>query len=196
MSTTPQEKPTKKLTAKQKRFCQEYVKNFNATQSAITAGYSPRTAHSTGSENLTKPEIKAYLSKIQNKRLEENRVEAKQVLQRTFELANSNIVPVLEAIREDKLSELPIAVQKTIKTIRWKKQAIPDRNGNVEENESWMISLHEVNQPLTLLWKHLGLAMQDTEAIAALQTYGKVTKTQEGFKFEYADCGDDEDDED
>ncbi len=47
------------LTAKQQRFVEEYLIDLNATQAAIRAGYSAKTAASIGSENLTKPEIAA-----------------------------------------------------------------------------------------------------------------------------------------
>ena len=50
-----------KLTAKQQRFCDEYLIDLNATQAAIRAGYSKRTAYSIGIENLKKPEIKNYI---------------------------------------------------------------------------------------------------------------------------------------
>lgn len=49
------------LTAKQKRFCEEYLISGNATDAAIKAGYSEKTARSVGSENLTKPDIKNYI---------------------------------------------------------------------------------------------------------------------------------------
>jgi phage terminase small subunit len=49
------------LTPKQKKFCDEYIKSGNAKQSAIKAGYSPKTAKSIGQENLTKPDLKAYI---------------------------------------------------------------------------------------------------------------------------------------
>jgi phage terminase small subunit len=48
----------KKMTEKQKRFCDEYLVDLNATQAAIRAGYSKKTAYSIGVENLKKPEIK------------------------------------------------------------------------------------------------------------------------------------------
>ena len=51
-----------KLTAKQKKFANNYIETGNATQSAIDAGYSKKTAKSVGSENLTKPDIKAYIA--------------------------------------------------------------------------------------------------------------------------------------
>ena len=51
----------KKLTAKQQRFCDEYLIDLNATQAAIRAGYSKKTAYSIGEENLKKPELKKYI---------------------------------------------------------------------------------------------------------------------------------------
>lgn len=53
------------LSKKQKRFCEEYVIDWNATRAAKAAGYSAKTAGSIGSENLTKPEITAYIEEIQ-----------------------------------------------------------------------------------------------------------------------------------
>lgn len=50
-----------KMTKKQKLFCDEYLIDLNATQAAIRAGYSEKTAYSIGNENLTKPEIKKYI---------------------------------------------------------------------------------------------------------------------------------------
>lgn len=51
------------LTDKQKRFCDEYLCDMNATQAAIRAGYSKRTAYRTGADNLKKPQIRAYIDK-------------------------------------------------------------------------------------------------------------------------------------
>jgi phage terminase small subunit len=53
------------LTDKQQRFVEEYLVDMNATQAAIRAGYSERTAGSIGHENLTKPEIKEAIEKAQ-----------------------------------------------------------------------------------------------------------------------------------
>lgn len=49
------------MNARQKRFCDEYLIDCNATQAAIRAGYSPKTAKNIGNENLTKPDLKAYI---------------------------------------------------------------------------------------------------------------------------------------
>ena len=51
------------MTKKQKRFVEEYLIDLNATQAAIRAGYSPDTAKSIGSENLTKPDLQARIAK-------------------------------------------------------------------------------------------------------------------------------------
>ena len=58
------------LTDKQRRFCEEYVIDWNATRSAIAAGYSEKTASETGYENLRKPQIAEYIDQIKS-RLEE-----------------------------------------------------------------------------------------------------------------------------
>lgn len=50
-----------KLTAKQQRFCDEYLIDLNATAAAIRAGYSEKTAYRTGADNLRKPQIKKYI---------------------------------------------------------------------------------------------------------------------------------------
>lgn len=47
-----------KLTEKQQRFVDEYLIDLNATQAAIRAGYSVKTADAIGCENLTKPCLK------------------------------------------------------------------------------------------------------------------------------------------
>lgn len=50
-----------KMTAKQMRFCDEYLIDLNATQAAIRAGYSKKTARKIGQENLTKRDIRQYI---------------------------------------------------------------------------------------------------------------------------------------
>ena len=52
-----------KLTPKQKRFCEEYLKSGNATEAAKKAGYKEKAAHSMGAENLRKPAISAYIKR-------------------------------------------------------------------------------------------------------------------------------------
>jgi len=55
----------KKLTYKQKLFCNFYIEKWNATDAAKRAGYSEKTAFQIGTENLKKPYIQEYITEIQ-----------------------------------------------------------------------------------------------------------------------------------
>lgn len=54
-----------KLTAKQQKFCDEYLVDLNATQAAIRAGYSKHTANEQGAQNLAKLSIREYIEEKQ-----------------------------------------------------------------------------------------------------------------------------------
>lgn len=79
------------LTDKQRIFINEYLKTFNATQAAINAGYSEKTARSIGSENLTKPDIRAEI----DARIAENTMSANEVLMRLTEIGRADIDDVM-----------------------------------------------------------------------------------------------------
>ncbi len=53
------------LIAKHKRFCREYVLDYNATQAYIRAGYSKNGAGPSGFQLLKKPKIKEYIAEIE-----------------------------------------------------------------------------------------------------------------------------------
>jgi phage terminase small subunit len=67
------------LTAKQKKFCKEYMVDCNAKQAAIRAGYSRRTAKSIGQENLTKPDLAEFIQVLRDKQSEDTGITAKYV---------------------------------------------------------------------------------------------------------------------
>ena len=69
-----------KMTAKQMRFCDEYLIDLNATQAAIRAGYSEKTAKSIGQENLTKPDIQKFIKKRMDEKEEELIADQDEVL--------------------------------------------------------------------------------------------------------------------
>lgn len=70
-----------KLTEKQKRFADEYIISGNATQSAIKAGYSKKTAAVIGTENLIKPNIKNYIDERLEELKSERTADAQEVLE-------------------------------------------------------------------------------------------------------------------
>ena len=69
-----------KLTPKQQRFVEEYLVDLNATQAAIRAGYSERTAEVIGHENLRKPKIQGFIDKALAERTERTQITADKVL--------------------------------------------------------------------------------------------------------------------
>jgi len=79
---------SRKLTDKQKQFILEYMKDLNATQAAIRAGYSAKTAKVIGHETLTKPYIAERLDAEIKKRSERVKVTADDVLKDIIEIKN------------------------------------------------------------------------------------------------------------
>ncbi|PHP66715.1 terminase small subunit [Zhengella mangrovi] len=68
------------LTAKQRRFVDEYLVDLNATQAAIRAGYSAKTAAAVGHENLKKPDIAAAVQERQAKAAERAQITVDNVI--------------------------------------------------------------------------------------------------------------------
>lgn len=75
-----------KLSDKQKRFCEEYVIDLNATQACIRAGYSAKCAKEQGCRLLTKAHISDFVSRLKNEKSEELGVTAEWVLRQAKEL--------------------------------------------------------------------------------------------------------------
>ncbi len=66
---------------KQKRFCEEYLVDCNATQAAIRAGYSEKTARAIGQRLLTNVDIKKYIDQQLQKLKNEKIADAQEVLE-------------------------------------------------------------------------------------------------------------------
>jgi phage terminase small subunit len=85
------------LTAKQQRFVDEYLIDLNATQAAIRAGYSEKTAYSIGNENLSKPEITKAIEGAQTARAKRTEITADRVLTELGKLGFSNMQDYMRA---------------------------------------------------------------------------------------------------
>lgn len=138
------------LTAKQKRFCEEYLIDFNGTRAAICAGYSKKTANRIASENLSKPDIQAFIQESQKKLSEKSAITLERVLKeygriaftdiRKFYDEDGNLLPihkldddaaaVLAGMDVDEIYEyadgikIPVGLVKKIK--RWDKKGALD----------------------------------------------------------------------
>ena len=111
-----------KLNERQKRFCDEYLIDLNATQAAIRAGYSKKSARQIGVENLTKPSIQRYLTdRLESKRSEQiaKQDEILEFLTKGMrgELKEETIVTVGEGegFSDTKIVEKQIAIKDSIK---------------------------------------------------------------------------------
>jgi len=76
---------THKLTPKQEMFCREYLVDLNATQAAIRAGYSAKTADRIGAQLLGKSWVASKVQELKNKRAEKVDVTADYVLKTIIE---------------------------------------------------------------------------------------------------------------
>ncbi|WP_269497811.1 terminase small subunit [Castellaniella sp. S9] len=84
------------LTAKQRRFVEEYLIDLNATQAAVRAGYSKKTAASIGEENLRKPEISKAVQAAQAERSKRTEITQDMVLK---ELAKIGFADIRKVVR-------------------------------------------------------------------------------------------------
>ena len=69
------------LNERQKAFADYYIQTGNATEAAIKAGYSEKTARFIGSENLTKPDISAYIKERLDEQSEKRVADANEVIE-------------------------------------------------------------------------------------------------------------------
>lgn len=83
-------KKKKELSAKIKMFCEEYLVDLNATQSAIRAGYSKKTAKQQGSKLLTKVDVQDYIALLKIKRIKRIQVSQDYVLEKLVEIVELN----------------------------------------------------------------------------------------------------------
>jgi len=140
---------TAKLTAKQELFCKEYLKDLNATQAALRAGYSENTSRQIGTENLAKPAVAAKIAQLMSERVESVDIDASYVLRRLKEIDQLDILDIMndELDGFKRLSEWPKSwrisisgidvqtivsggdepVEKLVRKIKW-----PDKTKNLE----------------------------------------------------------------
>lgn len=141
-----------KMTERQKRFIAEYLIDLNATQAAIRAGYSPKTAGSIGDENLKKPEINSAIAKEMAKRSKRTGVNQDRVVLELAKIAFVNASDVIDAdtatVRDNATADDTAAIQSI------KVKVFPTKDGEGVERE---IKLGDKLKALELLGKHLGM---------------------------------------
>ena len=75
------------LKDKQRKFCEEYIIDFNGTQAAIRAGYSKKTAKEQGARLLTNVNLQHYLTELKQKTAEDSGITKKQLIDELAKIA-------------------------------------------------------------------------------------------------------------
>lgn len=156
----PEEEKLKPLTEKQKIFCREYIFDWNGSRAARVAGYSEKTAKEIASENLTKPNIKAYIKDIQNNLEEVSGISKLRVLKEYEKLAFSSIAHLHETWidRKDfeKLTDDQKACISEINTRIVKKNIGSSEIPEIVDVESIQVKLYDKSKALDSIKKMLG----------------------------------------
>lgn len=165
----------KKLTEKQKRFCEEYLIDLNATQAAIRAGYSGKTAYSMGQRILKNVEVQEYIFKLQQKRSERTEITADRVIRELAAIAFSDRTKIAKVnangiVEIAATDTLPDEIKKTIASIKEGKFGIE-------------VSSYDKIKALELLGKHLGMFTEHREDENAKEQ--EIPKLYEALTEEY-----------
>jgi len=165
-----------KLTDKQKAFVDEYLVDLNATQAAIRAGYSKKTARYIGYENLTKPHIQAGIDKALDARSERTQITADRILEEIAKVGFQNVQDIFTGADCIKaISSLPediAACVQSVEVVR-KPSADRDEDGNMVYDHVHKIRLNDKLKALEMLGRHLVLfsdrVVHDGEIITKIE---------------------------
>ena len=158
------------LTAKQAAFVREYLIDLNATQAAIRAGYSKRTAGQIGEENLRKPEIAAELKKAMDERAARTEITADRVL---AELAKIGFADIRKVFTPGggllPPSDMDDETAASVASVEVVTKRLPGTDGEEAEVEY----VHKIKAwdklgALTQLGRHLGLFSDKVEHSGAV----------------------------
>ncbi|MGV2099043.1 terminase small subunit [Rhizobium sp. 21-4511-3d] len=163
------------LSPKQARFVQEYLLDLNATQAAIRAGYSEKTAHSQGPRLLENVGVQAAIQKAKEQRADRTKINADWLLERLAEEATADIADLYtDAGSLKPIKEWPLIWRQglvggiEIETLRprgskgtgqWhgKAQDIHEEEEPEEETVVTKIKLSDRIRRLELIGKHVGV---------------------------------------
>ena len=151
------------LTNKQSVFIDEYLVDLNATQAALRAGYSKKTAYSQGARLLKDVEIQ----RIVNDRLSKRAMPAEEVLQLLTEHARGDMGEFLDiesmSFRVSLQKAKDLGITHLIKKV--KERTVMTSNGNGEETEThtFELELYDAKSALDTLAKYHGLLVDRTD---------------------------------
>lgn len=154
---------TEKLTAKQEAFCREYLIDLNATQAAIRAGYSQKTARAIGARLLTNVDVQGAVQKAMQDRSEKTGITAARVLTEIGRLAFADIRKIFtEDGQLRPVHELPEEVAASISSVEVVTSKVPG-GGPADVEYTSKIKFWDKRGSLELLGRHLKMFTEKVE---------------------------------
>lgn len=160
------------LNDKQKKFCREYVKDFNGTQSAIRAGYSKKTANEQASRLLANVNIQTFLSELKTKLANRQEITAERILAEFGKIAFSSIAHMHNTwISRKEFEELTDDQKDCIESIKTRVRTVigEDEPYAIEEVQ---IKLYDKQRALENLGKYVGLYERDNDQKSFTVNFG------------------------
>lgn len=140
-----------KLTEKQQRFVDEYLIDLNATQAAIRAGYSVKTANEQGSQNLAKLSIQQAIAERMAERSKRTGINQDRVVLELAKIALVNMTDIVDSQGRIKTDASPDDLA-CIESVKYK-ESESDTGSSVERE----VKIASKLKALELLGKHLGM---------------------------------------
>lgn len=163
------------LTDRQRLFVMEYMRDFNATRSAIAAGYSKKSAHMVGWETLRNPKVQAEIKRQKELRTSELGLDAQRVIAEYMKIAFADITDLLEfGQKEEQILDgdgKPVPDPKTgePKTYKYNYVSFKDSDeidgtvvGEVKQGKDGVsLKLHDKMRALEKLEKYVGFLSEE-----------------------------------
>lgn len=156
----------KKLTDKQKKFVEEYLIDLNATQSAIRAGYSPKTANEQGARLLANVSIQEAISKAMAERSRRTGINQDRIVQ---ELARIAFVKITDVVDSDGEINTNASDDDLACIESYKVEDSDSVNGSSSKRE---VKLASKIKALELLGKHVGMWNDKIQVDVSIPVFG------------------------
>lgn len=158
------------LTEQQKKFCREYMKDFNGKQAAIRAGYSAKSANEQGSRLLTNINVQKFLETLKSKAAEKDEGLADEIVAELKKIGFSDIRKYLDSDNTIKdISQLPPELTTVVESIKKTETEFgDDKTGGTKT--SIQFKLHSKLDALEKLAKYVGLYEADNKQRGAVIT--------------------------
>lgn len=165
--------PETNLTDKQQRFCQEYLKDFNATAAYQRSGYAStgESARRAGTRLLTNVHIQAYLSSLRSSTSERAQVTLERTLEEISRVAFANITQVMSfdsvSVTLESSESLPDSITAAIESVTF-----TETESEHTTNRRHAVKMHNKMAALGFLADYFGIRDDFNKARATLKRYG------------------------